>query len=181
MTSPRHEIAILKACTALAWIGLLSAIDQTVAAAPGDEIYAKPGRLIAADGTRLNFHCSGSGSPAVVFDSGWRIAALRECRAAVASGRSLPLLPAAPGEAQRTCAQQFFRGLPEAELQLNRNAPAFGPSPPRYLPCERRFCKTMSAVPDLHDDWRNRPHDPGRVTWPFAASMQSCWPRLPRA
>src|SRR5262249_11755534 len=40
-------------------------------AAPGDELYARPGRLIAADGTRLNFYCTGTGSPTVVFDSGW--------------------------------------------------------------------------------------------------------------
>jgi pimeloyl-ACP methyl ester carboxylesterase len=40
-------------------------------AAPGDAIYARPGQLVSAEGTRLNFYCSGAGSPAVVFDSGW--------------------------------------------------------------------------------------------------------------
>src|SRR4029077_15424321 len=40
-------------------------------AAPGDIRYASPGRLVAAEGPRLNLYCMGSGSPAVVFDSGW--------------------------------------------------------------------------------------------------------------
>lgn len=40
--------------------------------APGDEIYARPGRLLdAGDGAKLNFVCLGTGSPTVVFDSGW--------------------------------------------------------------------------------------------------------------
>jgi pimeloyl-ACP methyl ester carboxylesterase len=43
----------------------------TVEAAQGDEIYTKPGQPVEASGTHLNFYCSGSGSPAVVFDSGW--------------------------------------------------------------------------------------------------------------
>jgi pimeloyl-ACP methyl ester carboxylesterase len=41
-------------------------------AAPGDTVYARPGQLVsAAPDVRLNFYCSGKGSPAVVFDSGW--------------------------------------------------------------------------------------------------------------
>ena len=40
-------------------------------AAAGDELYARPGQLVEADGTRLNLYCTGSGSPVVVFDSGW--------------------------------------------------------------------------------------------------------------
>ncbi len=45
---------------------------QSVApAAPGDEIYARPGQLVTVPGTRLNFYCMGKGSPTVVFDSGW--------------------------------------------------------------------------------------------------------------
>jgi pimeloyl-ACP methyl ester carboxylesterase len=39
-------------------------------AAPGDTIYAHPGRLVSAgDGAQLNFICMGTGSPAVVFES----------------------------------------------------------------------------------------------------------------
>ena len=38
---------------------------------PADIVYGKPGQLVAVDGSRLNLYCMGSGSPAVVFDSGW--------------------------------------------------------------------------------------------------------------
>ena len=50
----------------------LSAIaESTNAAGANDAIYASPGKLVSADGTRLNFYCMGRGSPTVVFDSGW--------------------------------------------------------------------------------------------------------------
>lgn len=40
--------------------------------APGDEMYTRPGLLApTGDGARLNFHCTGSGSPTVVFESGF--------------------------------------------------------------------------------------------------------------
>src|ERR1700759_5046430 len=38
---------------------------------PADIIYTRPGQLVSVDGFRLNLYCMGSGSPAVVFDSGW--------------------------------------------------------------------------------------------------------------
>ena len=38
---------------------------------PADIIYARPGQLVDAGGFRLNLYCMGSGSPTVVFDSGW--------------------------------------------------------------------------------------------------------------
>ena len=200
-------------------LSLLIGKEDVASAAPGDEIYARPGQLVPSDGTRLNLYCTGSGSPAVVFDSGWEdwapvwtivqpqvakwtracsydragagfsdpgpmprtsvriahelrgalhnagipgpyilvghafggdnvrtfaarypaevaglvlveadiasspeerrgqaklIASLRECRDAIAAGRPLPQEPASPGRPPRTCAQQFFRGLPEA-------------------------------------------------------------------
>jgi pimeloyl-ACP methyl ester carboxylesterase len=207
----------MKALSALAWTCLLCGIHGPVEAAPGDEIYTRPGQLVEADGTRLNLYCTGSGSPAVVFDSGWEdwapvwafvqpavaqwtracsydragvgfsdpgppprtsvriadelhaalhnagiqgryilvghafggdnvrtfavrymnevagivlveadvggpdehrgdsriIASLRECREAIAARKPLPLLPARAGHTDRSCAQQFFRGLPE--------------------------------------------------------------------
>ncbi len=202
--------------------------------APGDEVYTRPGRIaVAADGARLSLYCMGSGSPTVIFESGWedwapawavvqprvakwtracaydragagfsgagpmprtsvriaaelhsalrnagiagpyilvgnafggdpartfadlftpdvaglvlaeadasdvepqamqnaddlgdaRIAArLRDCREAVAAGKPLPLLPSRPGQPDRTCAQQFFRGLPESEWSSELNA-----------------------------------------------------------
>jgi pimeloyl-ACP methyl ester carboxylesterase len=210
--------------TFLVWSCLLLGINGTAGAAPGDEIYTRPGTLVPADGTRLNLYCMGSGSPAVVFDSGWEdwapvwtivqpevakwtracsydragagfsdpgplprtsvriadelrsalhnggikgpyilvghafggdnvrtfaarypakvaglvlveadvtsspeerrgharlIASLRECREAIAGGKPLPALPGRPA---RTCAQQFFRGLPEAMWSPELNA-----------------------------------------------------------
>ncbi len=215
-----------KAAVAFAWNCLLFGMPGATSAAPGDEIYARPGQLVSADGTRLNLYCMGSGSPAVIFDSGWedwapvwtlvqpkvagwtracsydragagfsdpgpmprssvriadelhsalhhagikgpyilvghafggdnvrtfaqrytaelaglvlveadvgipderrgdaqRIAELRECRDAVASGKPLPPLPARPGRPERSCAQQFFRGLPEASWSPELNA-----------------------------------------------------------
>jgi pimeloyl-ACP methyl ester carboxylesterase len=50
------------------------------------------------------------------------IASLRECRDAIAAGEPLPALPARPGRPARTCAQQFFRGLPEAMWSPELNA-----------------------------------------------------------
>ena len=51
-----------------------------------------------------------------------RIASLRECRDAIAAGKSLPAARARPGQPARTCAQQFFRGLPEAMWSAKLNA-----------------------------------------------------------
>lgn len=205
---------------------LLAGLPSMAGAAPGDELYRRPGTLVPADGTRLNLYCTGSGSPAVIFDSGWedwapvwvlvqpevarwtracsydragagfsdpgrmprsslriaaelhgalhragvvgpyilvghafggdnvrtyaqrytaevaglvlveadvgipderrrdpaRIAELRECRVAVASGAPLPMMPPRAGRPQRSCAQQFFRGLPEATWSPELNA-----------------------------------------------------------
>jgi pimeloyl-ACP methyl ester carboxylesterase len=50
------------------------------------------------------------------------IASLRNCRDAIAAARPLPQEPAAPGRPARTCAQQFFRGLPEAVWSAELNA-----------------------------------------------------------
>jgi pimeloyl-ACP methyl ester carboxylesterase len=206
---------------------LLLGNHGTASAAPGDEIYTRPGTLVRADGTRLNLYCAGTGSPTVVFDSGWEdwapvwtivqpevakwtracsydragagfsdpgpmprtsvriadelrralhnarilgpyilvghafggdnvrafaarypaevaglvlveadvvsspeerrgqarlIASLRACRDAIAAGKPLPPLPAPPGGPAPSCAQQFFRGLPEAMWSPELNA-----------------------------------------------------------
>ena len=57
---------------------LLAALSATVASGqqgassvPADMVYARPGQLVDAGGFRLNLYCMGSGSPTVVFDSGW--------------------------------------------------------------------------------------------------------------
>ena len=39
--------------------------------APADIVYTRPGELVDVGGFRLNLYCMGSGSPTVVFDSGW--------------------------------------------------------------------------------------------------------------
>jgi pimeloyl-ACP methyl ester carboxylesterase len=57
-------------CTALAIACCLA--GTSAYAAPGDDIYARPGLLAPArDGARLNFVCLGTGSPTVVFDAGF--------------------------------------------------------------------------------------------------------------
>jgi pimeloyl-ACP methyl ester carboxylesterase len=198
-----------------------------------DTMYTKPGRLVSVGTHRLNLYCTGSGSPTVIFDSGWEdwapswsavqpqvsrwtracsydragigfsepgpmprtsvriaqelhtalhragiggpyilvghafggdnvrsfaalympevaalvldetdatdvessamqqhdregrpaiISQLRACRNAIAEHKRLPPLPSRPGQPQRTCAQQFFRGLPEAVWSPELNA-----------------------------------------------------------
>ena len=52
-------------------ICLLVGVQSVASATAGDELYARPGQLVTAQGTRLNFYCMGRGSPTVVFDSGW--------------------------------------------------------------------------------------------------------------
>src|SRR5205814_7974224 len=50
---------------------LSSVVASSGGSAPADIVYARPGRLVDAGGFRLNLYCMGSGSPTVVFDSGW--------------------------------------------------------------------------------------------------------------
>ena len=45
--------------------------QQRGGSAPTDIVYARPGQLVDVGGFRLNLYCMGSGSPTVVFDSGW--------------------------------------------------------------------------------------------------------------
>jgi len=205
----------------------------TGASSPEDMMYAHPGQLVDVGGFRLNLYCTGSGSPTVVFDSGWEdwapawskvqpqiakwtracsydragagfsdpgpmprtsariarelhvalhraniagpyvlvgnafggdnvrtfadlymgeiagvvlddadsddvgpkamqeeqhrreveiLSKLRDCRNAIGGHKPLPSLQPRPGQPQRTCAQQFFRGLPEAEWSPELNA-----------------------------------------------------------
>jgi len=47
---------------------------------------------------------------------------LRSCRIAVAEHNPLPALPPRPGQPQRSCAHQFFRGLPEGAWSAELNA-----------------------------------------------------------
>jgi pimeloyl-ACP methyl ester carboxylesterase len=200
---------------------------------PADIVYAQPGQLVSINRFRLNLYCMGSGSPTVVFDSGWEdwapawskvqpeiakwtracsydragagfsdpgpmprtsvhiaeelrsalhhadiagpyilvghafggdnvrtfadlymrevaglvlidadsddvgpkamqeeqhrgdagiLSQLRNCRNAIAEHKPLPALPSRTGQPQRSCAQQFFRGLPEAAWSPELNA-----------------------------------------------------------
>lgn len=50
------------------------------------------------------------------------VAQLRRCRDAIAHHRPLPLLPKRPDRPRRTCAQQFFRGIPEDSWSPQLNA-----------------------------------------------------------
>jgi pimeloyl-ACP methyl ester carboxylesterase len=47
---------------------------------------------------------------------------VRACRDAVAQHRPLPPLPPRPGQKQRSCAQQFFRGIPDEAWSAALNA-----------------------------------------------------------
>ena len=63
-------ITYVAVCAAFA--GLCRAQSDAASPAPDDSIYTRPGQLApAGDGARLNLYCMGTGSPTVVFDSGW--------------------------------------------------------------------------------------------------------------
>ena len=226
-----------RTCVLLAvLISTVAVSSQQVASggsSPADILYAQPGQLVSVNGFRLNLYCMGSGSPTVVFDSGWEdwapawstvqpevakwtrvcsydragagfsdpgpmprtsvriaeelrtalhhagiggpyilvgsafggdnvrtfadlymrevaglvlvdadpddvelapmreeqhrgflgiLSQLRDCRNAVAEHKPLPALPSRPDQPQRTCAQQFFRGLPESAWSPELNA-----------------------------------------------------------
>jgi pimeloyl-ACP methyl ester carboxylesterase len=216
----------MKVLAAIVSTCLLIGVQNTANAALGDHVYGRSGQLVSADGTRLNLYCMGTGTPAVVFDSGWEdwapvwtivqpavakwtracsydragagfsdagpmprtsvriadelhsalhnadvegpyilvghafggdnvrtfavryveetaglvlveadaggadehpgdsriIGQLRECRDAIVAGKPLPLMPRRSDQPARTCAQQFFRGLPEAMWSPELNA-----------------------------------------------------------
>jgi pimeloyl-ACP methyl ester carboxylesterase len=61
----------MRALAAAVSVWLLTFFYGVAIAAPGDVLYARPGQRVAAQGTRLNFYCTGTGSRTVVFDSGW--------------------------------------------------------------------------------------------------------------
>ncbi len=61
----------MKVLALLLSIHLLVGLPTTAGAAADDQLYTRPGQLVPADGPRLNLYCMGTGTPAVVFDSGW--------------------------------------------------------------------------------------------------------------
>lgn len=63
-------ITYVAACAAFAPV--CRAQSDAASPAADDSIYTRPGQLVpAGDGARLNLYCMGTGSPTVVFDSGW--------------------------------------------------------------------------------------------------------------
>ena len=65
----KHTLVVLMAVL----VNTIVAVGQEAASggAPADMVYGRTGQLVDAGGFRLNLYCMGSGSPAVVFDSGW--------------------------------------------------------------------------------------------------------------
>ena len=66
---PRRTFASLSRQAPIALIGGFF-LSATALGAPADQIYLRPGQLVAAAGAQLNLYCTGSGSPTVLFDSG---------------------------------------------------------------------------------------------------------------
>jgi pimeloyl-ACP methyl ester carboxylesterase len=80
-----------------------------------------------------------------------RIAELRECRDAVAEGKPLPPLPARPGRPARSCAQQFFRGLPEPIWSPELNAKLLELAQTRVALYDAFISEMEQMIPD--DDY----------------------------
>lgn len=66
---PFLHLAAAMLCGGLA-AGAALALSVPATAAPGDQIYLRQGKLVAADSARLNLYCTGAGSPTVLFDAG---------------------------------------------------------------------------------------------------------------
>jgi pimeloyl-ACP methyl ester carboxylesterase len=64
----RRGVLLAVLISAIAVCGQQATIGASVLA---DAIYAQPGQLVDVGGFRLNLYCRGSGSPTVVFDSGY--------------------------------------------------------------------------------------------------------------
>src|SRR5258708_11520941 len=55
----------------LSTIAVYGQQEASSGGSPADIVYARHGKLVSVNGFRLNLYCMGSGSPTVVFDSGW--------------------------------------------------------------------------------------------------------------
>jgi pimeloyl-ACP methyl ester carboxylesterase len=67
----QYDCSLLQRGAMVLFVALAIIVPCSAVAAPGDRVYAQPGRLVGANGARLNLYCVGSGSPTVVFESGW--------------------------------------------------------------------------------------------------------------
>src|ERR1044071_911789 len=57
--------------SAAVFVTVTSGQEVSKNSVPPDIIYTRSGQLVDLGGFRLNLYCTGSGSPTVVFDSGW--------------------------------------------------------------------------------------------------------------
>jgi pimeloyl-ACP methyl ester carboxylesterase len=62
----------MKLIATVALVFAFGAATVSAHAVTGDQIYAKPGQRVNAGSTQLNFYCTGSGTPTVIFDAGWQ-------------------------------------------------------------------------------------------------------------
>ena len=67
----RQSLTHLLLALLISTIPMLGQQEANGDSAPADIVYTRPGQLVDVGGFRLNFYCMGSGSPTVVFDSGW--------------------------------------------------------------------------------------------------------------
>src|ERR1700681_120160 len=65
------RILVLLAVVIFTWTAASGQQVVSGGSSPADTVYAQPGKLVSVNGIRLNLYCMGSGSPTVVFDSGW--------------------------------------------------------------------------------------------------------------
>jgi pimeloyl-ACP methyl ester carboxylesterase len=65
------KLFVLAAAVLISTVAVFGQQVASAGSSPADIVYARPGQLVDAGGFRLNLYCMGSGSPAVVFDSGW--------------------------------------------------------------------------------------------------------------
>lgn len=71
MTSTSKRAMHIKYVATVFLIFTFTALIGTIQAAPGDQLYVHAGHLVEAGHTKLNFYCTGSGSPTVILDGGW--------------------------------------------------------------------------------------------------------------
>jgi hypothetical protein len=58
----------MKVLAAIVSTCLVAGLQSTASAAAGDHLYAHSGQLVAADGTRLNLYCLGTGAKQLFTD-----------------------------------------------------------------------------------------------------------------
>jgi len=67
----RRSRAVFLLAILLSTIAVYGQQGASGSSSPADIVYTRPGKLVSVNGFRLNLYCMGSGSPTVVFDSGW--------------------------------------------------------------------------------------------------------------